>query len=564
MIYSNIIDQEKTREIQAQALSQIAAALKKSYGPMGSHTGIVRETADFCHLDYTKDGHSIVKAIKYMNPIERSVQDLLTELTRYIVKEVGDGTTSAILICDKIFDELISGEFDSMYPSDIVAGIHEIIEAVSVKIMERAKKCTLEDIKKISLISTNNNEYMAKIITDLYEELGMKVYIDVLMSNTENTFTKKYDGMTIDTGFTNICFINNPSKNSAGIENPRIYTFMDPIDTPEMLTFLDRILSHNIYEPLHAGKHDEMIPTVILAKKITPDANSMLTVIVNIMKQYPATIPLLIIPDIKDDWVMDDITTLCGGNIIKKYLSSEIQELQQKQKLAPTIENIIDYCNTAEYVEADSFKTKFIKPAKMYNEDGSLSTDFTSILDFVENEIVKAKEENEGITYIGKLKKRLHSLNGAMAEIIVGGITESDKENLKASVEDAVLNCRSAATYGCGYAANFMTLSVLKEMEESGEFKDNKFLPAFVNAFTNLSDALFGSAEITKSNITNGQPMNIRTKQYDGSVLASIKTDIVILDTIDKILSLMFTCNQYLVQSPMHATIYNETTTTTE
>ena len=43
-----------------------------------------------------------------------------------------------------------------------------------------------------------------------------------------------------------------------------------------------------------------------------------------------------------------------------------------------------------------------------------------------------------------------------MIDFLVGGITIADRNNLKASVEDAVLNCRSAAKYGVGYGANFM------------------------------------------------------------------------------------------------------------
>ena len=57
---------------------------------------------------------------------------------------------------------------------------------------------------------------------------------------------------------------------------------------------------------------------------------------------------------------------------------------------------------------------------------------------------------------------------------------------------------------------------------------------------------------IVSKSLSEGNPMNIRTKEYDKSVLSSIRSDEVILDTIEKILSLMFTCNQYLVQTPMH------------
>ena len=69
---------------------------------MGSTTAIVKnidKNGVNIAIEYTKDGHTIVKNIQFLNPVERSVQDMLTELTRYVVKEVGDGTTSAIILC---------------------------------------------------------------------------------------------------------------------------------------------------------------------------------------------------------------------------------------------------------------------------------------------------------------------------------------------------------------------------------------------------------------------------------------------------------------------------------
>ena len=43
-----------------------------------------------------------------------------------------------------------------------------------------------------------------------------------------------------------------------------------------------------------------------------------------------------------------------------------------------------------------------------------------------------------------------------------------------------------------------------------------------------------------------------RTNDYDHKVLSSIKSDVIVLETIDKILTLMYTTNQYLVQTPAH------------
>ena len=47
-------------------------------------------------------------------------------------------------------------------------------------------------------------------------------------------------------------------------------------------------------------------------------------------------------------------------------------------------------------------------------------------------------------------------------------------------------------------------------------------------------------------------PMNLVTGEYDKTALSSIQSDIVVLETISKIVSLMFTCNQFIVPNPVH------------
>ena len=47
-------------------------------------------------------------------------------------------------------------------------------------------------------------------------------------------------------------------------------------------------------------------------------------------------------------------------------------------------------------------------------------------------------------------------------------------------------------------------------------------------------------------------PLNIRTKNFDKTVLSSIESDVVVLTTISQILTLMITSNQFLL--PSHLT----------
>lgn len=561
MIYSNIVNEEITRERQMQTLEIIASALIKSFGPMGSHTGIIKDNGGATSVEYTKDGKTIVQNIVFKDPIERSVQDLLTELTRYIVKEVGDGTTSAVLICKNIFKCLCDSNIITNSPADTINNFNGIIKEINRRIESKSKECTLDDIYNIALISTNNNANIASVIKNIYEKYNMNVYIDIGISNTVENIVKEYDGMTLNTGLANTCFINNKVKNSCSIRNPKIYAFKDAIDTPEMLSMLDAILSKNILRACDRGSVYEPVPTVILCEqKITPDASSLLDTIVKLMNG-PAgdNIPLLMVSDIHQYDVYEDIIMLTGSPLIKKYLNPDIQAIDIEKGIAPTVENITSFCGTCELVESDQDKTKFIRPEKMFNKDGEYSDIYLSLVNFLERELDKSKNESDGIKKISAIKRRLNSLRGNMIDFLVGGVTMSDREILKASVEDAVLNCSSASKYGVGYGANFMALQTIYEMSTETEYVDNPIIKILYRAYNELCVSLYSSyydineaTSIVKDSLIKGIPLNIRSNQFDKTVLSSIRSDEVILETINKILTLMFTCNQYLVQSPMH------------
>ena len=149
-IYSNIVPESKVREKQKETLQIISDSLSKSFGPKGSTTAIVKnmdKNGVNITLDYTKDGYTIVKSIAFEYPIERSVQDILTELTRYVVKEVGDGTTSAILLCNSIFKCLCDNNaFNTGLPADTIAKFNSVINEVNKRILDKKRDCTLEDI----------------------------------------------------------------------------------------------------------------------------------------------------------------------------------------------------------------------------------------------------------------------------------------------------------------------------------------------------------------------------------------------------------------------------------
>ena len=230
----------------------------------------------------------------------------------------------------------------------------------------------------------------------------------------------------------------------------------------------------------------------------------------------------------------------------------------------------MSFAGHCDQVVADSRKTKFINPALMYDENGEYSNIYKNHLTDMEEQLAGLKEDNGNHGEIGVMKRRINAFKANMVEIRVGGVSETDRDSLRDLVEDAVLNCRSAAIDGYGFGANFEALRAFNYLLTQSE-KDlsNDEIYSITNdqtyniykimldAYMSLLTILYRSAAdgdpskayaIAANGILEGAPYNIRTKKYDGLVLSSIQSDQIILKAINKILSVVFLTNQFLVE----------------
>lgn len=568
---SNVVPAKELRKVQSTVLENLADVLSNSFGPNGSTTCIKRENA---LPVYTKDGYNILKSIYYHGIIEQSIKDDIEGITRYIVTTVGDGTTSAVLLSNYIFQELNKGTFDKYHPSEILTALKRVVEDIKSGIKKNAKPAELEDFYDIAMISSDGNQEISENIKKIYDQFGNDVFIDVSISDSPENKLKIYDGLTLNSGFSDSCYINNAEKNICDIRDAHIYFFEDPIDTPEMANFLDRIIYMNIFAPLQTVIKDKdngmqrqalpMINTVILAPHISKDLSAIMdTVVTNFSKIPAAQRPALcIISDVTDMNTFLDIAKLCGGNTIRKYIDPEIQKADIEAGRAPTIDNIIQWCGHSEQVVVEANKTKFINPDMMKDEDGSYSELYKSLITFLENEIKRAKSDGEDISFTGTLKRRLNALKGNMVEYLVGGITPADRDAARDLVEDSVLNTRSAAINGVGRAANYEAYEVANKKifdEEDDGSIDRAILVVICNAYRNLILRLYEKSmngwtkeDAEKALDTNDKPYNLRTGECDGTAKSSIESDMIILDSVVKIVGLMFTTNQFIVPSPAH------------
>lgn len=568
MVLSNILDKNIVQNVQLETMEVLKNALLKSFGPYGSNTIIYKEDA---LPRYTKDGHTILSSIKFNGAIEKSVHTDIEEETRTQAVKIGDSTTSITILSALIFKALVEYQNkheSSIRPAQLVSIFKEVTESIKTEIRNNGRPATVEDMYNIALTSTNNNKDLANEIATIYKEYGLDVYVDVKASMNGTTYVKEINGMTLECGFLDPTLINNPLKNTVEIVKPKIYAFKDPVDTAEMGAFLDIIIYDNIMKPMSEKKVQDIVPTIIMAPKISRDFSAYMG---NLMNYFANTNAgqkgfLNIITNITgcDIEQYEDICDLCGCKYIKKYLDPEIQKQEMEKGLAPTPDNIHEFAGTAELVESDTYKTTFINPSKMY--DGKeFSSLFNQRVDYLQKQINKLAVEGNNTTDIYTLKKRLNSLKGKMVEVYIGGVTVADRDAERDLMEDAVLNCRSAAMAGVGYGANYEGLrasndvyknSVLGSNTDTKDSVYHDIAKIIYEAYVEISKYLYESASIGKDAIIDtikysvdkcAGPYNIITKDFDGKVISSIDTDICIIDTISKIITIMSTANQFIL-----------------
>lgn len=572
---SNVVSGIKLKRIQEKTMKTLAKYLAPTYGPMGSYSQIISgSNQDNTFAKYSKDGLTVLSKILFDRPIETSIKTEIEEICRYVESRVGDGTTSAVILSQLIFSKLLQiQQKHNVPPHRLKTVFNTIVDITKQDIRSMGRDISHTDIYNICMISTNGNKEVSKNIADIYEKYNMSVDITVEVSPTTENMLKEYDGITFDEGYSDPAYVNNQTTNTADIHNASVYLFEDPADNVHMISLFEKILHQNILERI---SNDQMpIPTVIMCPRLSRDSISMLNKIIEALYMYDAKgitnqkPQVLVITNYLGigEGIAYDIGKLCGCKGIRKYINEETEKKDQESGDAPTIDTVCEnFAGHAELVSADAKRTKFINPKAM-TENPEIHT---SLINFLENELVVAKERMEDRVYIAGVKERLKRLKDNNVDYYVGGIAISDRDALRDLVIDAVKNCRSACKNGVGFAANFEGLRASYKMVE--ELKNNGGNELSIDIATCLFQAYFEAAKLLyssvifdevkvtdtiKRSLECGSPFELNdlaagndgTKSYP--VLCSIETDIEILEAVKKIIGLMASSNQCILQSTL-------------
>ena len=614
LLSTNVVPEDMLREAQLRALELFANVVRPTYGPMGGYTTYSQYVGnDKTNVigQYTKDGFTVLKHVNCDKPIESLIKDDIRTICTQVIKSIGDGTTSATILSYEIFKGLVQLEKDRMFPKRrIIKCFKELIKEATKRIEDRKRDCTLDDIYNIAYTSLDGNEAMANTIHDIYKECGLGVFIDVKASYNSDTLVKIYKGMVYEAGYISPCFINT-ADSTCELRDANVYVFESPIDTPAMNGILRSIFTEEVKKPLvemRANPNVKITPTIVICPKISRDANSFLDKIeayFNNIKDLDTKPRFCIVTNLNNtNNYLLDIMNLTGAKFIKKYIDNDTYQKDIEEGLAPTEDNIKSFAGKAESIIVDSISLKIINPKLMFTKNDKnelVHTDYyTNYIKNLKAELHNYEETREDIVKIGNLKRRINNIEGNLVDLFVGGIGTSDRMVLSDAVEDAVLNCRSAAVEGVCFGANYEGLKAFCNMhriisEETaktineislkydGHFEKADYNDEVIVLNAAIKEAVAKVLYLAYENLVKQiylpyvdynedqalrlipimigamyKPFNIMTEEFDEKVLTSAKTEPSILDSISRIITTLFNANQFLVPDPRF-NIYEQT-----
>ncbi len=410
MAVKKIAYDQEARERIRDGVRQLARAVKVTLGPRGRNVIIEKS---FGSPTVTKDGVTVAKEIELEGKYENMGAQLVKEVASKTSDIAGDGTTTATVLAESIFEEGLRNVTAGANPVGIKRGIEKAVAATVADLKKRSTKIKgKDDITKVGTIAANNDDEIGKILSDAMERVGNDGVITVEEGKSLDTTVQWVEGMQFDKGFLSPHFVTDTDRMECTLEDPWILVHEKKISNiKDMLPLLEKIAQ--------SGK-----PLLIIAEDVEGEA--LATLVVNKLRGVFKCCAVKA-PGFGDrrKAMMEDIAVLTGGKAIFEDLGISLESISTAD-LGTAKKVVVSKDNTI--VVEGAGKTKDVQ--------GRIGQ-------------IKAEIDNTTSDYDReKLQERLAKLSGGVAEILVGAATEAEMKEKKARVEDALHATRAAVEEG--------------------------------------------------------------------------------------------------------------------
>ena len=394
------------RQKLVTGIDKIADAVVSTLGPNGRNVVISKPGQS---PQSTKDGVTVAKSISLEDPTEELGVQMLKQAAIKTADKAGDGTTTSTLLAREIVKNGLKRLDDGANAVDIKRGIDHAVEQVVHHLTPFQQDISSqEQLEQVATISANNDETVGKLISQAMEKVGREGVVHIEESKTGETYLETVEGMQFNRGYKSPYFVTNNSTMSTTLDDCYVliadHTFTQ---VKELLPILESVSNTNK-------------SLLIIAKDI--DNEALATLIVNKMR---GTLKVCAVkaPEFGDrqKLVLDDIAVLTGGQVFSKEKGMKLEKFSW------------EWFGEARVATITKEKTTIV--------DGKGSEDaITARVEELAKQIDKADTPFE----MERLQDRMSKFVGGVAIVHVGGNTETEMNERKDRVDDA-LNATKAA-----------------------------------------------------------------------------------------------------------------------
>src|SRR5262245_38904975 len=402
----------EARESMKKGIAKLAKAVKVTLGPKGRNVIIQKS---FGSPTVTKDGVSVAKEIDLPDAYENMGARMVKEVASKTSDVAGDGTTTATVLAEAIFNEGLKAVVAGTNPMLMKRGMESAVDAIVGKLKGMSIPVkNKKDLENVATVAANGDSKIGTIIAEAMDKVGKDGVITVEEGKTIDTNHEFVEGMQFDRGYLSPYFVTNVETMEAELDDPYILIYEKKVSANrDLVPVLEKVLQQ--------GK-----PILIIAEEVEGEA--LATLVVNKMRNPGAFKAAAVkAPGYGDrrKAMLEDIAILTGGKAIFEDLGIQLENV--------TLNDL----GRAKKIKIDKDNTVVIEGA---GKKDAIKARVAQI----QRELEKSTSDYDK----EKLSERIAKLSGGVAKINVGGATESEVKEKKMRVEDAMHATRAAHQEG--------------------------------------------------------------------------------------------------------------------
>lgn len=391
-------------------------AVKVTYGPKGRNVVIAKS---YGGPTVTHDGVTVAESVDLPENDDETLgykvgAELIKSAATKLNKVAGDGTTTVTVLTYSILKEANRLIAAGHNPMELKRGIEEAGKEV-VKALDGLSENIegkSERIAEVAAISAGDLG-IGKIVAEMVNAVGKDGVVTVEAGQGLEMESEVVEGFSLDKGWASPFFVTDANRQEAVYEKPSIVITDRKISTAqELLPLIEKLAA--------SGKKD----IVLVADEVDGEALSIL--VLNKLKGVLNTV-VVKAPSFGDrrKEVMADMATLTGATVISEEQGMNFENVE------------LDVVGSARKVIIGKDESTIIEGA---GTDKAVKARITQIVAQAENATSEYEKE--------QFEKRAAALSGKVAVIKVGGATETEIDEKKFRVDDAVAATKAALAEG--------------------------------------------------------------------------------------------------------------------